>query len=45
MDRMIIPTNIVAVGGIVENEEGEILLVKTLHGGWVFPGEFTVIQI
>ncbi len=35
---MIMPTHIVAVGGIVENEQGEILLVKTFRGGWVFPG-------
>jgi ADP-ribose pyrophosphatase YjhB (NUDIX family) len=35
---MIMPTHIVAVGGIVENEQGEILLVRTFHGGWVFPG-------
>ena len=35
---MQMPTHIVAVGGIVENEEGKILLVKTQHGGWVFPG-------
>jgi 8-oxo-dGTP diphosphatase len=35
---MVMPTHIVAVGGIVENEHGEILLVKTHHGGWVFPG-------
>ncbi|MEK4876850.1 MULTISPECIES: NUDIX hydrolase [Paenibacillus] len=32
------PTHIVAVGGIAINEEGDILLVKTHHGGWVFPG-------
>lgn len=32
------PTHIVAVGGIVENEHGDILVVKTIHGGWVFPG-------
>lgn len=32
------PTHIVAVGGIVENEQGQILLVKTQHGGWVYPG-------
>ena len=32
------PTHIVAVGGIVENEQGHVLLVKTQHGGWVFPG-------
>ncbi|UQZ36276.1 ADP-ribose pyrophosphatase [Paenibacillus sp. PK3_47] len=35
---MIMPVHIVAVGGIVENEQGEILLVKTYRGGWVFPG-------
>ncbi|QQZ60228.1 NUDIX domain-containing protein [Paenibacillus sonchi] len=35
---MAMPTHIVAVGGIVENEQGEVLLVKTYHGGWVFPG-------
>jgi 8-oxo-dGTP diphosphatase len=35
---MAMPTHIVAVGGIVENEHGEVLLVKTHHGGWVFPG-------
>lgn len=35
---MTMPTHIVAVGGIVENELGQILLVKTQHGGWVFPG-------
>ncbi|MDQ8735874.1 NUDIX hydrolase [Paenibacillus sp. LHD-38] len=35
---MPMPTHIVAVGGIVENEQGQVLLVKTQHGGWVFPG-------
>ncbi|MDQ0114050.1 NUDIX hydrolase [Paenibacillus harenae] len=35
---MAMPTHIIAVGGIVENEQGHILLVKTQHGGWVFPG-------
>ncbi|KRE24890.1 NUDIX hydrolase [Paenibacillus sp. Soil522] len=35
---MTMPTHIVAVGGIVENEQGHVLLVKTQHGGWVFPG-------
>lgn len=35
---MAMPTHIVAVGGIVENEQGQILLVKTEHNGWVFPG-------
>lgn len=32
------PTHIVAVGGIVEDGEGNILLVKTRDGGWVYPG-------
>jgi len=35
---MAMPTHIVAVGGIVENEKGQVLLVKTQHGGWVWPG-------
>jgi len=35
---MMMPTHIVAVGGIVENDQGDILLVKTRDGGWVFPG-------
>lgn len=35
---MTMPTHIVAVGGIVKNDNNEILLVKTIHGGWVFPG-------
>ena len=35
---MKMPTHIIAVGGIVENENGKILLVKTINGGWVFPG-------
>ena len=35
---MTFPTHIVAVGGIVENEQDNILLVKTRDGGWVFPG-------
>lgn len=35
---MIMPTHIVAVGGIVEDSKGNILLVKTKNGGWVFPG-------
>ncbi|MEC0201875.1 NUDIX hydrolase [Paenibacillus lautus] len=34
---MLMPTHIVAVGGVVENECGEILLVKD-RSGWVFPG-------
>lgn len=35
---MIMPTHIVAVGGITEDKDGNILLVKTYHGGWVYPG-------
>ncbi|GAA0459664.1 NUDIX hydrolase [Alkalibacillus silvisoli] len=35
---MSFPTHIVACGGIVEDEEGNILLVKEHHDGWVFPG-------
>lgn len=34
----VMPTHIVAVGGIVVNESGEILLVKHNHAGWAFPG-------
>ncbi len=32
------PTHIVAVGGIVDDGNGKILLVKTHSSGWVFPG-------
>ncbi|WP_139997529.1 NUDIX hydrolase [Paenibacillus paridis] len=35
---MAMPTHIVAAGGIVEDGHGNILLVKTEHDGWVFPG-------
>jgi len=35
---MTMPTHIVAVGGLVVNEQEQVLLVKTQHGGWVFPG-------
>lgn len=35
---MAMPTHIVACGGLVEDREGNILIVKTQHGGWVFPG-------
>ncbi|SUA98947.1 NUDIX domain-containing protein [Paenibacillus thiaminolyticus] len=35
---MTMPTHIEAVGGIVENEQGHILVVKAKHDGWVFPG-------
>lgn len=32
------PTHIVSAGGFVEDGEGNILLVKTRDGGWVYPG-------
>ncbi|MBQ4074666.1 MAG: NUDIX hydrolase [Clostridia bacterium] len=32
------PTHIVAVAGVVEDEKGNILMVKTHNAGWVFPG-------
>lgn len=35
---MKMPTHIVAGAGVVENENGEVLLVKTYNNGWVFPG-------
>lgn len=35
---MEMPVHIVAVGGLVENKQREILLVKGLRGGWTFPG-------
>ena len=34
----VIPTHIVAAAGVVENEDGGILLVRTYRHGWVFPG-------
>ena len=34
----VMPTHIIAVAGVVKNSRGEVLLVKTHHGGWVFPG-------
>lgn len=34
----VMPTHIVAAAGVVKNKKGEILMVKTYHGGWVFPG-------
>lgn len=34
----VLPTHIAAVGGIVINDKGEILMVKHLRQGWVFPG-------
>lgn len=35
---MQMPVHIVAVGGLVENDQDEILLVKHRRNGWVFPG-------
>ncbi|MGE7828717.1 NUDIX hydrolase [Paenibacillus sp. NPDC093718] len=32
------PTHIIATGGFVEDGQGNILLVKTRDGGWVYPG-------
>ena len=32
------PTHIVATGGIIENDDKGILLVKSFHHGWEFPG-------
>jgi 8-oxo-dGTP diphosphatase len=32
------PTHIVAVGGLVTNHEGKVLLVKSPRRGWEFPG-------
>lgn len=34
----VMPTHIAAAAGVVRNSRNEILLVKTYHGGWVFPG-------
>ena len=34
----VMPTHIVAAAGIVKNARGEILLVKDVRAGWVFPG-------
>jgi 8-oxo-dGTP diphosphatase len=35
---MAFPTHIVSAGGIVEDGNGNILLVKTHDDGWVYPG-------
>jgi 8-oxo-dGTP diphosphatase len=32
------PVHIVAVGGLIENEEGKILMVKSPDRGWEIPG-------
>ena len=34
----VLPTHIIAVGGIVINDKNEILMVKHLRQGWVYPG-------
>lgn len=40
---MAFPTHIVSAGGIVEDGNGNILLVKTEHDGWVYPGGITEV--
>ncbi|MBT2640468.1 NUDIX domain-containing protein [Bacillus sp. ISL-39] len=35
---MSFPTHIVSAGGFVEDSAGNILIVKTRDGGWVYPG-------
>ena len=40
---MAFPTHIVSAGGIVEDGEGNILLVKAHDDGWVYPGGITEI--
>ena len=32
------PMHIVAVGGLVEREDGQVLLVRSFYRGWEFPG-------
>ncbi len=34
----VLPSHIIAVGGIAVNEKNEILMVKHWRQGWVFPG-------
>ncbi len=34
----VLPSHIIAVGGIAVNEKNEILMVNHLRQGWVFPG-------
>ena len=36
--EIVLPTHVIAVGGIVLNENGEVLLVKHHRDGWSFPG-------
>ncbi|MBB6024448.1 ADP-ribose pyrophosphatase YjhB (NUDIX family) [Paenibacillus sp. JGP012] len=38
---MSFPTHIVSSGGIVEDGQGNILLVKAHDDGWVYPGGIT----
>lgn len=40
---MTFPTHIVSAGGIVEDGNGNILLVKTRDDGWVYPGGITEV--
>lgn len=35
---MILPTHVVAAGGVVINEKNEILLVNNTCKGWEYPG-------
>jgi len=35
---MILPTHLVAAGGIIFNDKNEVLLVKNPRKGWEFPG-------
>ncbi|WP_145047778.1 NUDIX hydrolase [Paenibacillus xylanexedens] len=40
---MAFPTHIVSAGGIVEDGDGNILLVKAHDDGWVYPGGITEV--
>lgn len=40
---MAFPTHIVSAGGIVEDGNGNILLVKARDDGWVYPGGITEV--
>lgn len=35
---MILPTHVVAAGGVIVNDKNEILLVKNPRKGWEYPG-------
>lgn len=35
---MVLPTHVVAVGGVVFNDNNEVLLVKNPRKGWEYPG-------